>query len=399
VKAGKRKLALKLEQKRFLFDGSPDRERFVWKVPVAAVSASMNRPKTLLLDKRSASLELQGSPDDWIKLNPGQSGFFRAAYPAEYAARLGKAIELGQMPAIDALGIVDDAFALARAGVIRTSSTLAVVRGCSGQDDYNVWLTAAGILGAIENILPEDAERKFARLALSLVAPAAKRSGWSAKPGDGHLDVLRRPLLIGRMGHYGDDATIREAASRFEAFGNGEALDPNLRSAVYAIVAEKLGTAAVLEKFLTLYRTSPLQEEKVRLLRALTRFRDKTLVERALAFALSPEVRSQDTYVVLAGFGGNKAARPLNWTFVKKNWPALTERFSGGNVGLLSHIIEGAASGFTDEASARDVDKFLKAHRIPGTERAVRQTLEVIRSNRAWKRRDEKEILKWLEGR
>jgi aminopeptidase 2 len=155
----------------------------------------------------------------------------------------------------------------------------------------------------------------------------------------------------------------------------------------------------VLETLLDLYRSSKLQEEKVRVLRALTRFRDAGLVARALEFAFSPDVRSQDTYVVLAGFGGNKAARPLAWAFVKKNWSALTSRFSGGNVGLLSHIIEGSASGFTDDASARDVEKFLKAHCIPGTERAVRQTIEVIRSNRAWARRDSKDIREWLEAR
>ena len=68
-------------------------------------------------------------------------------------------------------------------------------------------------------------------------------------------------------------------------------------------------------------------------------------------------------------------------------------------MGLLSHIIEGSASGFIDDVSARDVEKFLKSHRVPGTERAVRQTIEVIRSNRAWSQRDEKDIREWIEAR
>jgi len=44
-----------------------------------------------------------------------------------------------------------------------------------------------------------------------------------------------------------------------------------------------------------------MQEERVRVLRALTFFEQPELVKTALAFSLSDSVRSQDAYAILGG--------------------------------------------------------------------------------------------------
>lgn len=53
----------------------------------------------------------------------------------------------------------------------------------------------------------------------------------------GHLDKLLRPLVIGRLGKFGDKAIIAEAQKRFDAHVSGKALIPaDLRSPVYRTV-------------------------------------------------------------------------------------------------------------------------------------------------------------------
>ncbi len=146
-----------------------------------------------------------------------------------------------------------------------------------------------------------------------------------------------------------------------------------------------------------LNKKSDLQEEKVRILRALTRFRDASVVKQVLDFALSGEVRAQDTYVILAGFGSNPSGRHAAWNFVKKNWKTLVNRYSGGGVSMLGRIMEGATAGYSSPDALTEVKKFFKANPIPGTERTVKQTLEIIQSNIAWKRRDSENVRKWLE--
>src|SRR3989440_10883102 len=51
-----------------------------------------------------------------------------------------------------------------------------------------------------------------------LLRTAGKRSGWDPKPGEGHLDSLKRTTLLGRLGHYGDRGGLDEDSKRFARF-------------------------------------------------------------------------------------------------------------------------------------------------------------------------------------
>jgi puromycin-sensitive aminopeptidase len=394
---GAKQDTLAITQERFVFDGSKDSKKRLWKVPVT-VRARGGKDVSAFLSGRTVRARVASKKDAWIKVNPGQSGFYRTAYAPELLERLVQGIQAGDLPVIDCLGIVDDAFYLARAGRIHTSGALAVAESCRDTVDYNVWLVISGILGQIENILDGRASIAFERFARRLFAPVAGKLGWEASSSDPHLTLLLRGLVMARRGHFGDPATIDEAKKRFEKFVSGGSLDPNLRSAVYGIIAEH-GGSAEYDKLLRLYCETKLQEEKVRVLRALTRFRDAGVIAKVLQFSLSPDVRSQDTYVVLAGFGSNRAARDRAWKFVKDSWKTISARFGGGNVGLLAHILEGSTESFTTREALTDVERFFKSHPVPGTERATRQAVEIIRANLRWLARDAKGVAEWLEKR
>ena len=100
--------------------------------------------------------------------------------------------------------------------------------------------------------------------------------------------------------------------------------------------------------------------------------------------------------MILAGFGGNGWARDASWSFVKKQWKTLTARYKGGSVGLLGHILEGATMSFVTQAAYEDVKSFFHAHPIAGTERTMKQALEVIAANRRWAERDRRDVGEWL---
>lgn len=51
-----------------------------------------------------------------------------------------------------------------------------------------------------------------------------------------------------------------------------------------------------------------------------------------------------------------------------------------------------ALGTFTSAEWADDVEQFFKSHKAPAAERAVKQTIEKIRSNAAWLARDEAPI-------
>ncbi|MBI4432976.1 MAG: M1 family metallopeptidase [Candidatus Omnitrophica bacterium] len=384
-----KKGSFQLQQKRFIFDGSPDRGKTRWKVPLVIATQGMKKPWVGLLKSTSMNIDLGKDKRSWVKLNAGQSGFYRVAYPAGWLDRLMIALKSGSLPdrVIDALGILSDAMALARAGAIETSKLLALFEAVQEERDYNVWTLVAGGLQTIDGLLEDTSRKKrLADFAVKLLSRRLEDFGWEKRGSDSHLDILLRSLLISQAGHFGNISVVTEARARFENFLSGGTLEPNLRGPVYSLVAEN-GAERDFEELVKLYRSSALQEEKVRILRSLTRFQDKNVIARILEFAISKDVRSQDTYVLLAGFGGNARGRHQAWIFIQNNYEGLLARYEGGSISLLGRILEGAVTGFIRDEDLKTVQTFFDEHPVAGLERTMKQSLEIIRSNIRWSQR------------
>ena len=390
------KNGLELEQQRFIFDGGADTKRLSWKVPLT-LGPEGSKTRSFLLSGKKQRIPLSDN-GGFLKLNPGQTGFYRVRYSPELLDRLRAAVREDRLSDTDSLGMLDDAFSFVRSGDISAKDVLSMLPDFRARKDFNLWLTVGGILGSVENILgPEKSTGSFHVFCRDLYRDVWARLTWEPQSSDSHSDVLLRSLVIGRLGHVGESGIAEEARHRFEAFASGSALDPNLRSAVYGIAAEH-GDAGTWSRLRALYQKTDHQEEKVRLLRAFTRFRDAKIVREILLFSLSGQVRPQDAYVILAGFGSNGRARGIAWSFIKTQWKKITTMYKSGSVGLLGHILEGSTAGYSDEADLRDVRAFFRKHPVPGTERTRSQTLELIRANIAWKRRDRDALAAWLDS-
>lgn len=65
---------------------------------------------------------------------------------------------------------------------------------------------------------------------------------------------------------------------------------------------------------------------------------------------------------------------------------------------LLSRLIKYLTENFATEEKAQEVEQFFKEHQFPGTERTVGQSLETIRLNVDWLRRDLDSIKAYLDS-
>ena len=159
---------------------------------------------------------------------------------------------------------------------------------------------------------------------------------------------------------------------------------------VYSLVAEN-GGSREWGQLRKLYRSSDLQEEKARALRAVGACRDQDVVREVLDYSLSEEVRYQDTWIVVAGAASHPMGRALAWKFLKKHWKTFIDRYHGGGLNLLTRVI-GITAGFTMKTDLEDAEEFFKRHRAPGIERAVAKSLEMVRSNIRWLERDRADL-------
>lgn len=383
-----KKGGIKLKQDRFyssILENKAKKTKVSWTVPVGYTTSTSNEKKYILMDKGETVVKENISESGWININASQSGVFRVAYDDQSLIALESAVIDKRLGSADRLGLINDSFALARAGISDSSKTLKLLSAYKEEDNYTVWRDLSTQLDDMDNILyGEKFYPKFQSYIQSIFAPVVKRVGWSKKPGDGHLDSMLRELVLAQAGKFGDTLVINEAKDRFKKYlKDSKSLEPDLRAMVYSLTA-KNGDESDYESMLKLYREATLQEEKNRLAGALCQFRQLPLIKKTLKFILSKEVRDQDAPLLLAVIAGNNRARKTVWQFIKDSWKMIYSRYEGGH--LLSRIITETTSDFDTNEMAKEVSVFFKKNKVQGAERVVAQAVERIRSNAAWKK-------------
>lgn len=207
-----------------------------------------------------------------------------------------------------------------------------------------------------------------------------RKLGWQSQPDEGHLTKLLRSLLLERMAMFDDTDVIAEAQRRFDLHIKGEEQIPaDFRSTVYQAVLRS-GFRPNLQLLMNLYGKETLLEEQDRIASALGTIEDESALQevihqmniddcidsssfcdcqsQVLSFALSSDVRSQHTLLILSSMGSTKLGRDIAWNFFKEHVDLLNQRFSG--IFLISRLIKSLTEHFTTEEKAIEVVQFFR---------------------------------------
>ncbi|XP_078280972.1 puromycin-sensitive aminopeptidase [Rhinoraja longicauda] len=391
---------LKISQKKFCASGPYGGSDCPhWMVPISICTSedvSCDNVK-VLLDQPEMTITVKNvKPQQWIKLNPGTVGFCRIQYDPTMLERLLNSVQNLALPPVDRLGLQNDLFSLARAGIVSTVDALKVMEAFVNEPNYTVWSDISTNLGTLSVLLSHtDFLEEMQEFIVDLFSHIGSKLGWDPKHGEGHLDALLRSLVLEKLGKAGHQLTIEEARRRFKDHVEGRlVLSADLRSPVYLTVL-KHGDATTLDTMLKLHNQADLQEEKVRIERLLGAISHPDLIQKVLTFAMSEEVRPQDTVFVLGGVSsGSLMGRKAAWKFLKDNWEELYNRYQGGF--LISRLIKLTVEGFTGDKMAADVKSFFETHPAPAAERTIQQSCENILLNGAWLKRDAEAIQQFL---
>ncbi|MEK7161128.1 MAG: M1 family metallopeptidase [Patescibacteria group bacterium] len=380
-----------LKQSRFYSSSvskKQSKDATVWQIPIAVQSIGVKSKKFLLGAK---SLKIPKSKAHWEKLNAGETSMFRTDYPAQMLGALSQGLKTKKLSAIDRLGVARDAFALAESGDLPVVQALEVVKNLEHETDYNVWVMAAMGLASVSGIARNSNNYLgYQKFACQLLQNILRQVGWQEKANESSSEVLLRSLILQQGIKWGDKKTISSAKKLFA--GKTKPI-VNIRSAVYYAAAVS-GGKPKHTKFIKLYTQEKLQEEKDRLARALAQFSNPHLLKKTLEFALSPAVRDQDAPFIIAAVFRNPIGADIALGFVKKHWNELLKRYASG-LSMISRIISTMDNFYTEE-KAKEIEKFFKTRKAPGANRAIKQTLEKIRSQAAWLKRDGQHLENWL---
>lgn len=387
------KLGLKMKQDRFFSSRiikNKDKNNKIWQIPILYKTEYSNLNKILLIKK-----SINFSKELISKININESSFIKVNYDKETLDNLRKNIKENHMGIVDRLGIIRDIFALAEGGYIRTNEALDLSMLYANEEEYIVWTEIIyGINKIYKIIIDEDSTGKYRKYALSLFSPLAKKIGFNKKEREESSYTFLRILAISQAAFYGDKKIIKESQ---RLFSNRiiKPIDPDMRSTIYNIVAQN-GGLKEWNIFKKLYLEEKLQEEKERLSKAMTQFKDIGLLEKTLEFILSKEIRDQDAPSLIASTWNNKEGKDLTWKFIKKNWNLILKRYGEGGSFLSRFMF--TLGNHTTLKDLEDAKKFFSKNVAPGAERTLKQAYEQIESNIAWIKDDKKDIENWLNN-
>ena len=383
---GDGKTVLTLNQEKFNADGSASEAGYMWCIPIKILDDT-GKVTEILMETKETIVTLENIK--WFKLNPDFVGYYRVHYKNQKDLdALKKAIENKVLSEVDRLGLIDDTYALVQAGKATTDDALELIKACKNETSYVVWSCIIKCLGCLRTILAhdEDLDDKYKAFAISLMGNIVEQVGWNANAEESHVTSLLRAKVLSVMGNYGHPATVMEAKKRFADHYNDKAQIPaDLRGAVYRTVAAHGGQDAY-DQILDLFRRTDLHEEKDRLSRCLGASQDLDVLQKVLDFAMSDEIRFQDTPWVVSGVSHNLKGRQLAWQFLQSNYGQIQGRYKTG--ALLTRICKFATDCLTDKDQAHQVETFFQENFNPG-ERTIKQCVENILLNAKWFERDE----------
>ena len=235
-----------------------------------------------------------------------------------------------------------------------------------------------------------DSYEKWVR---DLLRPAIQELGWTAAPNNSDEKRALRATVFQTLGYSGHDPqAMEEARKLLRAYlKDSGSVDPTLLHTVFGLAAMQ-GTPALYDDFVARSQNAGNPETYYRYLQALADFRDPVLLERTLAYALSPAVRSQNAPFLIGTVMQNPAGRDLAWQFLQTHWKALEDKSSLWGMVEIVHF----AGSFCSAGAKQEVQQFFGEHPIPAAERGVRQTLEDIQNCADLKADQEPALATWL---
>jgi aminopeptidase N len=164
-----------------------------------------------------------------------------------------------------------------------------------------------------------------------------------------------------------------------------EDISPDLRSVIYETAA-RLGDAKTFEKLLKMHNETTSSEERVTIGIALTAFKQPELIRRALSLITTETVRLQDVGYWVDHSFMNPYAKQLTWEWMTTNWEWLDKNL--GKDLSFSRMPLYAAHVFSDEKFLPTYKAFFGSVINTVLERSIKQGIETIEWQAAWKKRD-----------
>jgi len=340
VTASLRDGKLNLRQERFLLSG--ENRKDTWPIPITMkINGTSHK---VILDKEQDTVNIPAKLDS-IKLNIDQTGFYRVYYEGLYDQ-----IWKSDMSAYDRYGIISDAHAFTIAGKMGFNEYLGLVQRYENEKEYLPSDEVSDQLGFLYSITTRvvEASRRFHKSQLNLLSKKTDENS-----------VASHGIRAERLARL-DREYAKELGSKF---GKYDTIEPDMKQPTAVAYARSTEDYETLYR---MYKSTGNEEDKVRLLIALTSFEDSSLVARTLNLAVAGEVKRENVLVMLGlqksnpGLRENPDAKKVTWDWLSTNFDWLRQVNQG--TGLVSRWLH-LAIPFFGQGRVTEVERYFQKNR------------------------------------
>jgi aminopeptidase N len=292
--------------------------------------------------------------------------------------------------------LLTDTWAAVRVGRQPVGDYLTLGEGLQSERTDAVLRLLFTQLSFIDKYLVNENDRaSYESWVRGLLAPIAKEVGWEPKPGESDGRKSIRAGLLQVLGSAGrDPEALAEAHQLTErALQTPASVESSLAAAAFGLAAQN-GDSAFYDKLMAGVKNAPTPELYYRYFFSLSSFSDPQLLQRTLDYAISPEVRSQDSLFLLGAVMANPAGEKLAWNFVRSRWAEVEK--AGGP--FASAQVVTSTGAFCDAGLRDEVNAFFSVHKVAAAERSFRQAMESIKNCVDLKSQQSNQLASWLES-
>lgn len=405
---------IELSQKQFKYNFE-DSEN-LWIIPITIATEETpdfeNTEAITWLQTRSLTLPAEWSAESWVVLNLQATAHYRVNYDSELWSRLIEKLlssSFGDIHYLNRAQLVDDAFGLARAGLISYKLALQVTEYLAKETEFVPWTAADRGFTYINRLLVDS--ENYANLKLfinDMVAPLFAELGIDDGGNDEPLpDKTARTIAINWACLSGDENCNRDTSELIREIGRNSSVEvaADLQFTVYCNglrFASKDDFISILQKM----QRSTVQGFRSTLIRALGCSQDPEIQTLYLEDTLNtdpekPSYRAQERPLVLQSVyaNGGKTGALSAIEFIKERNLDIEETYVGIN-NPTKNAVRGVANYVTSpsmlELYEEALDELEKEELVTAEERE--SFVATSQSNIDWVTVNEKEIGEFLDN-
>ncbi len=364
---------VEVSQKRFFLNPKDaTAQQQTWVLPVCLKSSAEQADCPIM---KAGTQELQAPSAPVFYGNAGGKGYYRSRYDSADYQQLLRQVETNLTPP-ERITFLGSQWALARAGISPVGDFLNLAAAVRNDGSSSVITTVSGALRIIDQQVASTPEehKELAAWVRANFNPALARLN-APVAGEAPDKSLLRAALFGLLGNLGSDPKIiadaRQIAEQY--LSDPTSVNPTLAATALNIAAQN-GDAPFFDQLLRVSQTSGDPQLRIQAFRALANFRDQALVARALDYALSAQVRNQDSLNLVQIEMRDRRTRDATWQYVQQNWPRVQAQITTWMGGELVESMGGFCS--TDRSS--QVSEFFATHSVSASSRALNKARNSI---------------------